>query len=141
MQAIHRSPHLSSILTTIKNQIEAADAPPETAQELVDTYIEKYRDVIPEMLLNTFASALGYQTDPRTSRQADMTTQCAEDNALTCFATLKGIGKKVKQVDWVAAQVTDDGGNVVFKKLCPFCLVAFKPRLEGLVANHNAGTP
>ena len=114
----------------IRNDIVRAEDAPTTAQEVVDRFIAPYRGAIPEVLLGVYCFALGFPPAKPSNRLADMTVQCAEDNALICLIEKsKEERKVVRRIEWVAAQLSKDKG-LVYKALCPFCAVAFVPRAK-----------
>ena len=90
---------------------------------VVDKFIKPYN--VPAIFLPVFCTALGWCTDPRTYLLANMTVQCAEDNAL---AELKKIrrNRTVTEIKWLSVTATEK--EIKHKPLCPFCQAAFKPR-------------
>ena len=117
----------------IRDAIKGAEFPPTTAQEVVDRFIAPYKCAIPECMLDFYSTALGYKAEFNAShRLADMTAQCAEDNALVYLAKNRN-GAMVRRIEWVAASLIKDTDSLVkleYKKLCPFCAVAFIPRAK-----------
>ena len=95
-------------------------------QDAIDRFLKPHG--VPESMFEIFSSALGWRDDPRTAVYANLTVQCAEDNAL---AALRGLrqGCTVAEIKWVSVTMTKDE-EPVYKPLCAFCQVAFPGRAK-----------
>ncbi len=115
----------------IERYLEVADPPPSDVDDVINRIITRYE--VDGRLLSMFCIALGWWTprDPRTARQADMTVQCAEDNALAELKNLRK-GRTVVKLMWVAVTVTATKAAISYKPLCAFCQVAFHRRASSV---------
>ena len=126
-------------------RIKKAKVKPVLAEDVVEKFIKpiapKYEEVISDFksMPHMICVALGYTEIPITSKLADMTVRCAEDNALECLIEIQksrieeGYAGRVTRIDWFSANLdTRD-----HKPLCPFCEVAFVPRARQLVTREG----
>ena len=145
LQSIFGHTYMKWALLEIKCRIKKAEVKPVLAEDVVEKFITpiapKYEKVIPdfELMPTMICIALGYKDLPITSKLADMTVQCAEDNALKCLIGIQelrikeGYAGRVTRIDWFSANLdTRD-----HKPLCPFCEVAFVPRARQLVTREG----
>ena len=114
-----------STFLEIEQRMLDADPPPSSAQDVVDRFCKPFD--IPVAVLSLYAIALGWKDPPDSSRMADMTVQCAEDNALYCL-NLKRNSRRVTRIEWFAANVSRTSFRC--KSLCAFCAVSFVPRAK-----------
>ena len=116
----------SLVFLRIAEDIRKADPPPNDVQDVAVRFIKPHP--VPEEMLSLFCSALRCRDDSPTASLADITVQCAEDNAL---AALRGLrrGRTVADIQWVSVTMTKDE-EPVYKPLCAFCHVAFPGRAK-----------
>ena len=142
---IFRNMYMKWALFEIIQNIIKAEVTPVSAEDVVEKFIKpiapKYEKIIPwfKLMPVTICVALGYTDIPITSKHADMTVQCAEDNALKRLIEIqksrinKGQCGRVTRIEWFSANV----GSLDYKPLCPFCEVAFVPRARQLVTQEG----
>ena len=145
LQSIFRHTYMKMAFLEIKCRINKAEVKPDSAKDVVEKFIKpiapKYEKVIPEFksMPAMLCVALGYKEIPITSKLADMTVRCAEDNALECLIEIQksrireGYAGRVTRIDWFSANLD----TLNHKPLCPFCEVAFKPRARQLVTREG----
>ena len=140
LEAITNDPSMKETYLKIKEDMEAAEVKPTSANDLVERFIEpKYKDVIPESRLGMVCEALEFRELSITSKLADMTVRCAEDNALNCLIEIQksriyeGYTDRVTRMEWFSANLA----SLHHKPLCPFCEVASVSRARQLVTREG----
>lgn len=149
--AIERSGgELSKILTKVTTRLAKlpSDQRPANAAALISGVLSGFREHINTHasgvngtpMLSMMCTALGYVNDPRTNRLADMTAQCAEDNALAYLRThLRSENQRATKLEWLSAKIrcnkADEKTEAFFFDLCPFCAVAFESRAQNINRN------
>ena len=115
---------------SIVHEIErASPSPSESAQYFKDEFLEPLK--VPRVLHYQFCVAFGFIIPDFSSKLADLTVQCAEDNALKCLHR-KNKNRNVVSIEWYSATLLESADPPPFfnKPLCAFCAIAFEPRAK-----------
>ena len=118
------------LFTRVKEQFDRIK--PKDSQEFVDQCCQP--ENVPKETLTYFSLAFKMEEYVPSTRIANISVQCAEDNAINHLVKIKQLRKAVvSEIEWISVTFSKDSKDqnpFCYKPPCAFCAVGFVPRAK-----------